>query len=193
MACSIASPNRGGESGFPFLHFSCSFPLDSFAYTRFSDKIPTFSVSSQGMLPASAADSDYPEAWMKELKSRSFRITIIVLFVVGLGIGVWQGVSRASSAFVFVSDLFFSEFLVFLLFGVIRMLGNMRAFTSAAYSFRFVHRLFRNQKVSGKESQEEYRKYRESRAEHPEAKWYLIFACAFLALSLIFLPFAVHR
>lgn len=120
---------------------------------------------------------------MDHLKSRSFRLSCLALFLIGLAAGIWQGVSRKSPVMTFLSDLFFSEFMVFLIFGVFRVLGNMHAFTAATYSFRFIHRIFRNQKVSGKNSRDEYLQYRSSKAEHPEAVWYLIAAAVFLLLS----------
>ena len=129
---------------------------------------------------------------MSFLKSRSFRITSLILFVIGLALGIWQGVSRQSPVLIFLSDLCFSEAMVFLVFGIIRLLGNMHVFTSAAYSFRFVHRIFRNQKVSGEKSRDEYWKYRESRTNHLEAKGYLILAAGFLVLSVGLIPFAMH-
>ena len=129
---------------------------------------------------------------MQVLKSRSFRIASIVLFIIGLGISIWQGITRNSPLLVWISDLFVTEFLLFLLYGILRTLRNMHAFAFAAYSFRFVHRLFRNQKVSGKDSPDEYRQYLESRPQHPEAKGFLVLAAAFLILSLIFIPFATR-
>ena len=129
---------------------------------------------------------------MNILKIRSFRITSLVLFVIGLALGLWQGISRQSPVLVFLSDLFFSETMVFLVFGIICVLGNVHAFTSASYSFRFIHRIFRNQRVSGEKSRDEYMKYRESRPTHPEAKGYLILAAIFLVLSLVLIPFAMR-
>ena len=55
-----------------------------------------------------------------------------------------------------------------------------------------LHRIFRNQKVSGEKSRDEYWKYRESRTNHPEAKGYLILAAGFLVLSVGLIPFAMH-
>ena len=133
------------------------------------------------------------EASMRFLKSRSFRITCLILFVIGLALGIWQGLAGQSPALVFLSDLFFSEFLIFLLYGIARLLGNMHALTFASYSFRFVHRIFRNQKVNGAESRDAYWKYRESRPKDPNAKGYLILAAVFLAVSLALIPFAVQR
>ena len=133
----------------------------------------------------------YMNAW----KTRSFRITALVLFLIGLALEIWQSSVQGTLGLnsVFLSDLLFAEFMVFMIFGLIRLLGNMRAFTAASYSFTFVHRLFRNEKTVYKNAQDakdDYYNYRESKPVHEDAKNYLFLAGLFLLLSLV-LAFAV--
>ncbi|MBQ9306506.1 MAG: DUF3899 domain-containing protein [Clostridia bacterium] len=129
------------------------------------------------------------------LKEKSTRRTALFLFLIGLAIGIYQGsVNDTFARFpVFLSDLFFTECMVFLAIGVIRLLGNMHAFTSASYGFRFVHKIFRNEQKNfgdAQKAKDEYLKYREEKPQHPEAKDYMILSLIFLVLSLLMIPFA---
>ncbi len=127
---------------------------------------------------------------MEILKRKSFLRTFLILCFIGLAVGVYRGIAEHSPLFLFLSDLFFTEFLVFFAIGVIRLLGNLHAMTSASYSFRMIHKLFRNEpRPTGDAARDDYLQYRESRPHHDDAKILLIIAGIFLVLSLGLIPF----
>ena len=90
--------------------------------------------------------------------------------------------------------------MLFFLFGIVRVLKNMRALTGASYSFRFVHKEMRSlhsgrqagpetgDRTPEEETQEDYATYRDRQKKHADAPGYLIISALFLILSLAMLP-----
>ena len=133
------------------------------------------------------ASADY----MDFLKGTGFKKSFLIIFLLGLAAGIYRGIASQSPLFLFLSDLFFTEFLFFFVVGTVHLLGNVHAFSSASYGFRFVHRLFRNQPVPGAgEAKDDFLAYRQSRPKHPQAGYELAAAGIFLLLSVAMIPLA---
>ena len=90
---------------------------------------------------------------MKKPHNRRLAIEMPILCV--CGILLWRLTSRNTGGYAgnSVPDLCFAVGSVFLIRGIIALLGQSHAFSLTADSFRFVHRLYRGKK-NGEETEE---------------------------------------
>ncbi|MBQ9008304.1 MAG: DUF3899 domain-containing protein [Clostridia bacterium] len=75
-----------------------------------------------------------------------------------------------------VSDFFFSLGSGFLVFGLIRLLSNLRMFASFAWGVRFLKRLFMGEARDGRTETEDYARYRANMGGHRDAGTLLMVA-----------------
>lgn len=113
-----------------------------------------------------------------------FLRTAAVLAVIGLVPALLIRSRIRTAPLTFAADLLFTESSVFFLWGLIRLLGNLRAFTSFTWSVKTLRTLLKNGSTKHTSAQD-YLAYRESRPVHDDVKALLLTAGALLAVSVV--------
>ena len=85
--------------------------------------------------------------------------TAAALFVVGLALAFVLKNNSGSTGLVFVSDAFFSIAMVFLIWGLIHMVGNMNVFASMIYGTKCLVKLIRGKQDSAQTVKDGYLEY----------------------------------
>ncbi len=116
---------------------------------------------------------------------RRFWKTALVLLVIGAIPGVYLGIRRSSPPLTFAADLVFAQASVFLIWGLIRLLGNMRAFTSFTWGLKSLRRLIANRSMKSSHAKDEYLKYRNERPVHDDVPMLMICGGILMVLSLV--------
>ena len=83
------------------------------------------------------------------------------------------------------ADVFFALASVFMMWGIVRVLGNMHAFTMVTWSFKRLHRMTQGEKLPADKQKDAYLEYRESRPHHDDAVWLLVIAAVWTVLMFI--------
>lgn len=116
--------------------------------------------------------------------------TAAALFVVGVALAFVLKNNSGSTGLVFVSDAFFSIAMVFLIWGLIHMVGNMNVFASMIYGTKCLVKLIRGKQDSSQTVKEGYLEYLKTRRRHSDIPMLLLFAGGFFVLSVLFAFFA---
>lgn len=116
--------------------------------------------------------------------------TAAALFVVGVALAFVLKNNSGSAGFVFVSDAFFSIAMVFLIWGLIHMVGNMNVFASMIYGTKCLVKLIRGKQDSSQTVKEGYLEYLKTRRRHSDIPMLMLFAGGFFVLSVLFAFFA---
>ena len=116
--------------------------------------------------------------------------TAAVLFVVGVALAFVLKNNSGSTGLVFVSDAFFSIAMVFLIWGLIHMVGNMNVFASMIYGTKCLVKLIRGKQDSSQTVKEGYLEYLKTRRRHSDIPMLMLFAGGFFVLSVLFAFFA---
>lgn len=116
--------------------------------------------------------------------------TAAALFVVGLALAFVLKNNSGSTGLVFVSDAFFSIAMVFLIWGLIHMVGNMNVFASMIYGTKCLVKLIRGKQDSSQTVKEGYLEYLKTRRRHSDIPMLMLFAGGFFVLSVLFAFFA---
>ena len=90
----------------------------------------------------------------------------------------------------FVSDAFFSIAMVFLIWGLIHMVGNMNVFASMIYGTKCLVKLIRGKQDSSQTVKDGYLEYLKTRRRHTDIVMVMLFAGGFFVLSVLFAFFA---
>lgn len=104
---------------------------------------------------------------MSRRDRKTLWITLAVLLPAGMCLGLYLHRDGGASTMVVLADVLFSMAELTLLWGIVRLLGNMRMFTSTTYAFHRFHDLVRSKQMKSSVMKDDYLKYRESRAVHP--------------------------
>ena len=123
---------------------------------------------------------------------RSFWKTALVLLVIGAVPGVYLGIRRSSPVLTFAADLVFAQASVFLIWGLIRLLGNMRAFTSFTWGLKSLRRLIANRPMKSSHAKDEYLKYRNERPVHSDVSMLMICGGILMVLALVLTVLAIR-
>ena len=116
--------------------------------------------------------------------------TAAALFVVGVALAFVLKNNSGSTGLVFVSDAFFSIAMVFLIWGLIHMVGNMNVFASMIYGTKCLVKLIRGKQDSSQTVKEGYLEYLKTRRRHTDIVMVMLFAGGFFVLSVLFAFFA---
>ena len=116
--------------------------------------------------------------------------TAAALFVVGVALAFVLKNNSGSTGLVFVSDAFFSIAMVFLIWGLIHMVGNMNVFASMIYGTKCLVKLIRGKQDSSQTVKEGYLEYLKTRRRHSDIPMLMLFAGGFFVLSALFAFFA---
>ena len=116
--------------------------------------------------------------------------TAAALFVVGVALAFVLKNNSGSTGLVFVSDAFFSIAMVFLIWGLIHMVGNMNVFASMIYGTKCLVKLIRGKQDSSQTVKEGYLEYLKTRRRHSDIPMLMLFAGGFFVLSVLFAFFA---
>lgn len=116
--------------------------------------------------------------------------TAAALFVVGVALAFVLKNNSGSTGLVFVSDAFFSIAMVFLIWGLIHMVGNMNVFASMIYGTKCLVKLIRRKQDSSQTVKEGYLEYLKARRRHTDIVMLMLFAGGFFVLSVLFAFFA---
>ena len=116
--------------------------------------------------------------------------TAAALFVVGVALAFVLKNNSGSTGLVFVSDAFFSIAMVFLIWGLIHMVGNMNVFASMIYGTKCLVKLIRGKQDSSQTVKEGYLEYLKARRRHSDIPMLMLFAGGFFVLSVFFAFFA---
>lgn len=116
--------------------------------------------------------------------------TAAALFVVGVALAFVLKNNSGSTGLVFVSDAFFSIAMVFLIWGLIHMVGNMNVFASMIYGTKCLVKLIRGKQDSSQTVKEGYLEYLKTRRHHTDIVMLMLFAAGFFILSVLFAFFA---
>lgn len=116
--------------------------------------------------------------------------TAAALFVVGVALAFVLKNNSGSTGLVFVSDAFFSIAMVFLIWGLIHMVGNMNVFASMIYGTKCLVKLIRGKQDSSQTVKEGYLEYLKARRRHTDIVMLMLFAGGFFVLSILFAFFA---
>lgn len=116
--------------------------------------------------------------------------TAVILFVVGLALSFVLKNNSGSLGLVFLSDMFFSVAMVFLIWGLIHLVGNMHVFASLIYGTKCLARMIRGKRDSSQTVKEGYLEYLKTRRHHTDIPMLMVFAAGFLILSVLFAFFA---
>ena len=116
--------------------------------------------------------------------------TAAALFVVGVALAFVLKNNSGSTGLVFVSDAFFSIAMVFLIWGLIHMVGNMNVFASMIYGTKCLVKLIRGKQDSSQTVKEGYLEYLKARRRHTDIVMLMLFAGGFFVLSALFAFFA---
>lgn len=116
--------------------------------------------------------------------------TAAALFVVGVALAFVLKNNSGSTGLVFVSDAFFSIAMVFLIWGLIHMVGNMNVFASMIYGTKCLVKLIRGKQDSSQTVKEGYLEYLKARRRHTDIVMLMLFAGGFFVLSVLFAFFA---
>lgn len=120
---------------------------------------------------------------LQPTQRKGLLITVAVLLLAGAGLAVTARMGRAVTWQVMAADILFSQASLILIWGMVRLLGNMRMFTSTAYSFRRFHDLLRGKLMKSSQMKDDYLRYRESRPYHPDARYLLAIGAVLMAVS----------
>ena len=112
--------------------------------------------------------------------------TAAALFVVGVALAFVLKNNSGSTGLVFVSDAFFSIAMVFLIWGLIHMVGNMNVFASMIYGTKCLVKLIRGKQDSSQTVKEGYLEYLKARRRHSDIPMLMLFAGGFFVLSVLF-------
>lgn len=116
--------------------------------------------------------------------------TAAALFVVGVALAFVLKNNSGSTGLVFVSDAFFSIAMVFLIWGLIHMVGNMNVFASMIYGTKCLVKLIRGKQDSSQTVKDGYLEYLKTRRRHTDIVMVMLFAGGFFVLSVLFAFFA---
>ena len=116
--------------------------------------------------------------------------TAAALFVVGVALAFVLKNNSGSTGLVFVSDAFFSIAMVFLIWGLIHMVGNMNVFASMIYGTKCLVKLIRGKQDSSQTVKEGYLEYLKARRRHSDIPMLMLFAGGFFVLSVLLAFFA---
>ena len=116
--------------------------------------------------------------------------TAAALFVVGVALAFVLKNNSGSTGLVFVSDAFFSIAMVFLIWGLIHMVGNMNVFASMIYGTKCLVKLIRGKQDSSQTVKDGYLEYLKTRRRHSDIPMLMLFAGGFFVLSVLFAFFA---
>ena len=116
--------------------------------------------------------------------------TAAALFVVGVALAFVLKNNSGSTGLVFVSDAFFFIAMVFLIWGLIHMVGNMNVFASMIYGTKCLVKLIRGKQDSSQTVKEGYLEYLKARRRHSDIPMLMLFAGGFFVLSVLFAFFA---
>lgn len=116
--------------------------------------------------------------------------TAAALFVVGVALAFVLKNNSGSTGLVFVSDASFSVAMVFLIWGLIHMVGNMNVFASMIYGTKCLVKLIRGKQDSSQTVKEGYLEYLKTRRRHTDIVMVMLFAGGFFVLSVLFAFFA---
>ena len=116
--------------------------------------------------------------------------TAAALFVVGVALAFVLKNNSGSTGLVFVSDAFFSIAMVFLIWGLIHMVGNMNVFASMIYGTNCLVKLIRGKQDSSQTVKDGYLEYLKTRRRHSDIPMLMLFAGGFFVLSALFAFFA---
>ncbi len=116
---------------------------------------------------------------------RGFWKTAVVLLIIGAVPGVYLGIQRSSAPLTFAADLVFAQASVFLVWGIIHQLGNMRAFTSFTWGLKSLRRLIANRPIKSSHAKDEYLKYRNERPTHNDVGLLMICCGVLMVLAII--------
>ena len=129
---------------------------------------------------------------MQRLQWRGFWKTALVLLIIGAVPGVYLGIRRSSPWLTFAADLVFAQASVFLVWGIIHQLGNMRAFTSFTWGLKSLRRLIANKPMKSSHAKDEYLKYRNERPVHNDVSMLMICCGVLMALAIVLSVLAVQ-
>lgn len=116
---------------------------------------------------------------------RSNVIKSAVLLAVGLGLALAARRNYPSSGWHLAADILFAQATVFLVWGLIHLLGNMHMFTSFTWGFKSFHKLIQGKQDNAKKMKDDYLAYRSSRNHHRDVPYALIGSAVLLALSIL--------
>ena len=129
---------------------------------------------------------------MQRLQWRGFWKTALVLLIIGAVPGVYLGIQRSSPWLTFAADLVFAQASVFLVWGIIHQLGNMRAFASFTWGLKSLRRLIANKPMKSSHAKDEYLKYRNERPVHNDVSMLMICCGVLMALAIVLSVLAVQ-
>lgn len=123
---------------------------------------------------------------MSPRERRNLMITLAVLLVLGAAAGFLMPRLGETPWQTIAADILFIQATLILVWGLIRLLGNMRAFTSVSYSFRRFHELLRGKQMKSSAMKDDYLTYRQNRPYHSDALPLLIIGAALVIISTAF-------
>lgn len=120
---------------------------------------------------------------MKAHRKRRFFIALLIPLAIGAAAACAQHGMHLEPGAAFASDLLFAQGSAFLVWGIARLLGNMKMFASFTWSFKLFHKLIRGETVSSAKSRDAYLEYRNALPRRGGAALLLGIAALLLALS----------
>lgn len=122
---------------------------------------------------------------MNRRGARNFAITAAVLLALGAALSRVPRPGMSTGGAALASDVLFGQATAFLVWGLIRLLVNMKMFTSFAWGVKSLRKLFRNKAENSAEMKDGYLEYRNSRPHHGDVPALMIAAAALMAASVL--------
>ena len=114
---------------------------------------------------------------------KGFPLKAVILFTIGAVFSIFARQSKSVPALIILVDMLFSAGMVFLILGLIHMVGNANMFASTTYSFKTIKELFRGQMQKAEDMKEDYLEYRSTRKTYDDVPHLMISALILMALS----------
>ena len=108
----------------------------------------------------------------------------LVLTVIGVLLSYFTQPPRQGLSLIVFVDFLFAVGMVFFIYGLMHMVGNMDMFTSLGYGFKAIKRVFRGNPQKASEMKEEYLEYRASRKKHDDVLPLLLIGILLIAASM---------
>ena len=130
---------------------------------------------------------------MKSIRTgHAFGKTVLILLLAGALPGIVVSVKRPASTLTVLADVTFSQASLFLLWGLMHLLGNLHVFTSFTYGMRKLRELIANRQRPSAHAKDDYLHYRNARPHHNDVKQLMTCAGILVVVSLVFTLLAIR-
>ena len=119
-----------------------------------------------------------------------FGKTALILLLAGALPGIVVSVKRPASTLTVLADVTFSQASLFLLWGLMHLLGNLHALTSFTYGVRKLRELIANRQRPSAHAKDLH--YRDARPHHNDVKQLMTCSAILVVVSLVFTLLAIR-